>query len=151
LRARRKWPRCRAADKRDELAPPDVNCHATLPQGSCNGDDITANRAALRDFKPAYVGSGSTSDLRLPTFMSASTGCGHAAARDYAKLRTFRPIADSVYQSAQCPGLSLLKNLIMRVCKCCGPRQVFLQWIFWERRITPRCQSFTLRGIRCDC
>jgi hypothetical protein len=50
----------RAAKRDNEFSPPDVDCHATLPWGSCNGeDDITPGRAALRDFKPAYVCWGS--------------------------------------------------------------------------------------------
>jgi hypothetical protein len=61
LRARRERPRdCRAAKRDDEFSSLDVDCHVTLPWGSCNGrDHITPSRAALRDFKPAYVGSGS--------------------------------------------------------------------------------------------
>src|SRR5262247_3406039 len=42
-----------------------MDCHVTLPWGSCNGgDDITPGSAALRDFKPAYDCSGSNSALR---------------------------------------------------------------------------------------
>ena len=59
LRARREGPRRRAAERDDELPPSDMDCHMTLPWGSCNGeDDITPGRAALRDFKPAYDCSG---------------------------------------------------------------------------------------------
>ena len=48
-----------------------MNCLPTLPWGSCNGgQDITPNRAALRDFKPAYVGSGSkASDRRAAGYV----------------------------------------------------------------------------------
>src|SRR5262245_29714732 len=60
LRPCRERP-CRRAAKRDnELPPSNMDCHVTLPWGSCNGgDDITPGRAALRDFKPAYDCSGS--------------------------------------------------------------------------------------------
>src|SRR5205823_2241508 len=69
--------------------PLDVNCHATLPRGSCNGgDNITPGRAALRDFDPAHVSCGSfmsfppsrpvrfapRADIRpKPAFMSTHT------------------------------------------------------------------------------
>jgi hypothetical protein len=41
-----------SAPKRDnKSSPPDLDCHVTLPRGSCNGeDDITPGRAALPDF-----------------------------------------------------------------------------------------------------
>jgi hypothetical protein len=40
-----------------------MDCHATLPRGSCNGgDNITPGRAALRDFNPAYDRLGSSTD-----------------------------------------------------------------------------------------
>jgi hypothetical protein len=53
-----------AAKRDNNFSPPDLDCHATLPRGSCNGrDHITTERAALRDFKPAYLGSGSNHDL----------------------------------------------------------------------------------------
>ena len=42
-------------------------------------DDITPGRAALRDFKPAYVGSGSKRELAFFELMSAFTSCGHNA------------------------------------------------------------------------
>src|SRR5262249_5929405 len=62
----REWPRRRRAAKRDkQFSPPDVDCHVTLPWGSCNGwDHITPSRAALRDFKAAYVCCGSDSVVR---------------------------------------------------------------------------------------
>src|SRR5262245_54948130 len=42
-----------------KFSPSDMDCHVTLPWGSCNGgDDITPGRAALRDFNRGYVGSG---------------------------------------------------------------------------------------------
>src|SRR5262245_45832469 len=60
LRTRRERPRRRAAKRDNELPPSDIDCHVTLPWGSCNGgNDITPGRAALRDFKPAYDCSGS--------------------------------------------------------------------------------------------
>src|SRR5262249_54024363 len=50
----------RAAKRDDEFSSPDMDCHATLPKGACNGvDNITPGRAALREFKPAQVGLGS--------------------------------------------------------------------------------------------
>jgi hypothetical protein len=50
LRPRRERPRCRAAKRDKQFSPPDVDCHVTLPWGSCNGwDHITPSRAALRD------------------------------------------------------------------------------------------------------
>jgi hypothetical protein len=33
LRMRREWPRRRAAEQRDEIAPSDLDCHVTLPSG----------------------------------------------------------------------------------------------------------------------
>jgi hypothetical protein len=37
-----------------------VDCHVTLPWGSCNrGNDTTSGRAALRDFDRVDVGLGS--------------------------------------------------------------------------------------------
>ena len=48
------------------------------PVGSCNEDQITPGRAALRDFKPVYVGSGSKREATRLGLMSASAGCGHA-------------------------------------------------------------------------
>src|SRR5262249_14822613 len=68
LRPRRERPRyCRRTAKRDnEFPSSDADCHVTLPRGSCNReDDITPGRAALRDFKPAYVSKGAT---RIPPF-----------------------------------------------------------------------------------
>jgi hypothetical protein len=61
LRPCRERP-CRYAAKRDnELPPSNMDCHVTLPRGSCNGGDhITPSRAALRNFDPAYVRLGST-------------------------------------------------------------------------------------------
>ena len=60
LRVRDERPRRRATKRGYEFSPPDVDCHATLPRGSCNGeDDITPGCAALRYFKPTYIGSGS--------------------------------------------------------------------------------------------
>src|SRR5437870_1351655 len=62
LRPCRERPSCRAAKRADKFSPLDVDCHVTLLWGSCNGgDDITPGRAALRDFKPAYGCSGSSS------------------------------------------------------------------------------------------
>src|SRR5204862_4841181 len=56
--------RLHAAKHRYELSSHGVDSHATLLWGLCNGgDDITSERAALRDFKPAYVGSGSLPEL----------------------------------------------------------------------------------------
>src|SRR5262249_21227819 len=88
LRSRHNWPRRRAAERDDKFSPPNIDCHVTLPRGSCNGgDDITPGRVALRDFSPANVGSGSftsfppsrrvrfasRADIRLkPAFMSTS-------------------------------------------------------------------------------
>src|SRR5262249_30673680 len=62
LRARRERPRgWQSAERGYKFPSSDVDCHVTLPRGSCNGgDDITPGRAALRDFKPAYDCSGST-------------------------------------------------------------------------------------------
>jgi hypothetical protein len=52
--------------------------------GSCNGgNDITPGRAALRDFKLAYVGSGLKREATFFGLMSASASCGHAAARGF--------------------------------------------------------------------
>ena len=63
-----------ATEQRDEFSPSDVDCHATLPRGSCNGgEDIIPNRAALRDFKPAYVGLGSKREFPHFGLMSASS------------------------------------------------------------------------------
>jgi len=42
--------------------------------------------AALRDFKPANVRVGSTSDLTLGALMSASARCGHKAAKAYDRV-----------------------------------------------------------------
>jgi hypothetical protein len=42
-------------------------------------NDITPGRAALRDFKPAYVGSGSQPELPSTGPMSALASCGHNA------------------------------------------------------------------------
>jgi hypothetical protein len=40
--------------------------------------DITPSRAALRDFKPTYVGSGSFStDSARPRDVGYALGCGH--------------------------------------------------------------------------
>jgi hypothetical protein len=66
LRPRRDRPRRRAAERRDECAPLDMNCHATLlSRASCNGEEhITTVRAALRDFQPANGSSGSDSVIR---------------------------------------------------------------------------------------
>src|SRR5262249_15790176 len=86
LRPCRERP-CRCAAKRDnELPPSDMDCHMTLPWGSCNGgDDITPGPAALRDFVAAGDRLGSFSsfppspcvrfapraDIRpMPAFMS---------------------------------------------------------------------------------
>jgi hypothetical protein len=52
LRPRRERPRRRSVKRDDEFSTLDVNCHLT--------HDIIPSRAALRDFDPAYVGSGST-------------------------------------------------------------------------------------------
>src|SRR5262245_32868878 len=66
LRARRERPRCRTAKRDDEFSSSDMDCHATLQRGSCNGGyDITSSRAALRDFTPAYVSSGSKAVLAV--------------------------------------------------------------------------------------
>jgi len=63
--ARSKRPRCRADKRGFELSASGVDCHATLRWGHANGgDDITPNRAAPRDFKPAYVGLGSGAGIR---------------------------------------------------------------------------------------
>jgi hypothetical protein len=35
LRPHREWPRYRAAKRDKEFSPPAVDCHATLPWGSC--------------------------------------------------------------------------------------------------------------------
>ena len=52
--------RRRACKRDNEFSSPDVDCHVTLLWGSCNGgNDTTPGGAALRDFKPTYVGSGS--------------------------------------------------------------------------------------------
>src|SRR5262245_47788276 len=65
LRPRRERPRRRAAKRDNELPPSDMDCHVTLPWGSCNGgDDITPGSAALRDFKPAHDCSGSIATER---------------------------------------------------------------------------------------
>src|SRR5262245_48790481 len=79
LRPCRERP-CRRAAKRDnELPPSNMDCHVTLPWGSCNGgDDITPGRAALRDFKPAYDCSGSSASIALRTRVRLSPDFGHA-------------------------------------------------------------------------
>jgi len=41
LRARRERPRGHAANHDDEFSPPDMDCHAPLPRGSCNGGTIS--------------------------------------------------------------------------------------------------------------
>src|SRR5262245_52805349 len=44
----------------------ELPCDPPLLGGQCNGEDhITPSRAALRDFNPAYVGSGSFTSLWL--------------------------------------------------------------------------------------
>jgi hypothetical protein len=49
-----------AAKRDNNFSPPDLDCHATLPRGSCNGeDDITPGRVALRDFATPYDWFGS--------------------------------------------------------------------------------------------
>src|SRR5262249_40240229 len=54
LRPSRERQSRRAAKREDAFSPSDMDCHAPLPRGSCNGaDNITPGRAALRDFTPA--------------------------------------------------------------------------------------------------
>jgi hypothetical protein len=79
LRARRDRPRCRAAEQRDELAPSNVDCHATLPWViSCNG------QGRYHAFIPRC-----TVNDRLGTLMSASARC-----------RTYRR-NDAIYEKAK--------------------------------------------------
>src|SRR5262245_58470634 len=70
LRPYRERPCRRAAERDNELPPLKMDCHVTLPRGSCNGgDDITSGRAALRDFDPSYAVSGSEAAvLRCPAY-----------------------------------------------------------------------------------
>ena len=56
------------AERGYQFPPSNVGCHATLPPGMQWRDDTTLGSAALRDFKPAYVGSGSW--LRKKRFRS---------------------------------------------------------------------------------
>jgi hypothetical protein len=52
LRARRERSRCRASEQRDEIAATDVDCHVTLPWGSCNGwDHITPKPCCAAGFQ----------------------------------------------------------------------------------------------------
>src|SRR5262249_6112934 len=63
-RRKRRPSGSRAAKRDNEFSPPGMDCHVTLPGGSCpcnGGDHINTSRAALRDFKPAYVCCGSWS------------------------------------------------------------------------------------------
>jgi hypothetical protein len=45
----------------------------------------TAGRAALRDSKPAYVGSGSNPEFTFRALRSASAGCGHTVYQVYVR------------------------------------------------------------------
>src|SRR5262249_53137920 len=56
-----------AAKRRDERVPLHMNCHATLPRGSCNGgDDITPNvlRCGISNRPMSALGLGRVKTLR---------------------------------------------------------------------------------------
>jgi hypothetical protein len=86
LRAYSGRPRRGAAKRDNEFSPPDMDCHAILPPGS-GGDDITPGRAALRDFKPAYVGSGSFSTELVWTKRSLRSAWGRTLSVDGSFLK----------------------------------------------------------------
>jgi hypothetical protein len=75
LRARRERPHdWQPAERGYQFPPSNVGCHAT-PTGDAMQwrDDNTLGSAALRDFKPAYVGSGSfTTDAVKAAWSSMS-------------------------------------------------------------------------------
>src|SRR6516165_9475559 len=69
-------------------------------------DDITPGRAALRDFKPAYVGSGSTPEVAVWALMSALADSGRATGSAWVRVSAQqRPRAGAACVSGSQPSL----------------------------------------------
>src|SRR5262245_50333164 len=86
LRPRRQRPRSGCAAKRgNELSSSDVDCHVTLPWGSCpcnrdkisRFDDGTNNAFALRKPRAAHVSVGSIASIALQTSVRLSPNSRH--------------------------------------------------------------------------